>query len=326
MGCSSSKTNDPLNNENPNRTGLNIPFNEVIVNSEYRFRDFPDTDDDTFIGNGIKRIHNYKCDLPYDKLNYLRQQFWLTRNQSDDNWLILRTCCLNDEIYAKQLLDANHLICIEGNIQKCYSLAQPSFIYRIPNFCIADPIFENNYDNLERMYDDVEDNNINIVIDYTNQNQKYDLKIRNKSTGYDLKYKIRKRLGIDTIKNEMVLLFKGNEILDYNCMYYYKVDDGAVITLITRLKEEKDDNRILKKQERREVQINSYKKPISDISVTVFNNNRVDYDMEVGSKDNFEGSIKSMEKSKKSFRLSHNNKSVKSSEIRSNESEEDSNL
>ena len=121
MGCGSSKKSVALNEENRNKTGLNIPFNEVIVNSEYRFRDFPDTDDDTFIGNGIKRIHNYKCDLPYDKLNYLRQQFWLTRNQSDDNWLILRTCCLNDEIYAKNLLEANHLTCIEGNLQTCYS-------------------------------------------------------------------------------------------------------------------------------------------------------------------------------------------------------------
>ena len=149
------------------------------------------------------------------------------------------------------------------------------------------------------------------------------MKIRNKSTGYDLKYKIRKRIGIDTIKNEMILLFKGNEILDYNCLYYYKVEDGGVISLITRLKEEKDEKRILKKQERREVQINSHKKPISDISVTVFNNNRVNYEMEVGSKDNFEGSIKSMEKSKKSFRLSYNNKSVKNSENQSNESEDD---
>lgn len=39
---------------------------------------FPDMEefDDIITGEGIRRIKGYKCDLPYDKLNALRQDFW----------------------------------------------------------------------------------------------------------------------------------------------------------------------------------------------------------------------------------------------------------
>ena len=257
MGCSSSRTIDPhLDPNNINQQGINIPFNEVIVNAEYRFRDFEDTDDDTFIGAGVKRIHNYKCDLPYDKLDYLRQQFWLTRNQSDDNWLILKQCCQGDEIIAKQLLEANHLICIEGNISKCYSMAQPSFIYRVPNFCICDPLYEIDYDQLEKNYDQINDDNINIIVNYNGEN--YNFKIRTKCTGYDLKYKIRKRIGINSIMKEMTLLYKGSEIIDYHCLYFYNVEENATFNLITRDKIIENDVKKRLRKTRKKRNENSY--------------------------------------------------------------------
>ena len=51
-----------------------------------------ETAKDRYIGEGIMKIHNYKCPLPIDKLDSLREQFWLTRNQADKNWKTLKSC------------------------------------------------------------------------------------------------------------------------------------------------------------------------------------------------------------------------------------------
>ena len=47
------------------------------------------------IGEGIKQIPSYKCTLPYDKLQELRNEFWSTRKNSRV-WLVLKTCCETD--------------------------------------------------------------------------------------------------------------------------------------------------------------------------------------------------------------------------------------
>jgi hypothetical protein len=102
------------------------------------------------------------------------------------------------------------------------------------------------------MYDQIEDENINIKVFYNNDNNYYDFKIRNKSTGFDLKYKISKKLGIDTIKNEVRILFRGQEILDSHCLYFFNIGDGVINVLSVDKKFINYENRrIMKKQIKR---------------------------------------------------------------------------
>ena len=253
MGCGGTKEIAQPPNENLVQTDPNnLNYIETIVN-EGKFLDFEETKSNIFLGVGVKKIHNYICSLPYDKLYELREQFWESRNKTDGNWEILRECIeICDDKECNDLLKENNLIVIDKCISRSYNENYPNFIYKIPNFCIQDFIVEKDFEIYEKMYDQIEDENINIKVFYNNDNNYYDFKIRNKSTGFDLKYKISKKLGIDTIKNEVRILFRGQEILDSHCLYFFNIGDGVINVLSVDKKFINYENRrIMKKQIKR---------------------------------------------------------------------------
>lgn len=253
MGCGGTKEIEQPPNENLVQTDPNnLNYIETIVN-EGKFLDFEETKSNIFLGVGVKKIHNYICSLPYDKLYELREQFWESRNKTDGNWEILRECIeICDDKECNDLLKENNLIVIDKCISRSYNENYPNFIYKIPNFCIQDFIVEKDFEIYEKMYDQIEDENINIKVFYNNDNNYYDFKIRNKSTGFDLKYKISKKLGIDTIKNEVRILFRGQEILDSHCLYFFNIGDGVINVLSVDKKFINYENRrIMKKQIKR---------------------------------------------------------------------------
>ena len=53
-----------------------------------------------FIGEGIKKIPAYKCDLAYDQLEALRKEFWDSKKR-DRVWLVLESCCKTDACKIK---------------------------------------------------------------------------------------------------------------------------------------------------------------------------------------------------------------------------------
>ena len=88
MGCGGTKEIEQKPNENLVQTDPNnLNYIETIVN-EGKFLDFEETKSNIFLGVGVKKIHNYICSLPYDKLYELREQFWESRNKTDGNWEI----------------------------------------------------------------------------------------------------------------------------------------------------------------------------------------------------------------------------------------------
>lgn len=238
MGCSQSniveKKPEPEEEKQQAQKMPTIPFYETITNSETLFKDMPETKNGKYIGTGIKRIPNYICHLPCDKLEELREQFWASRNQTDLIWLILKKCCEVDGAEAEKLLEANNQVCIESDLRHTYSRFQPNFIYHIPNYCINDPFYQKDFDGYEKLYDTVDDRNIKININYYNEGKEYQMKIRNKCTGFDLKHKFSKMINLDTRNNNMKLLYKGQEIEDTHCMYYHNlVEDSHVYILST---------------------------------------------------------------------------------------------
>ena len=133
MGCGSSSSEKDTSNPNSN-PNTNFPYQDILTNNEFKkFQDMEETDKDRYIGEGIMKIHNYKCPLQIDKLDSLREQFWLTRNQADKNWKILKSCMNLGEEEAKKILEENDMVCVQNSIQNTYNKLQPSYIYHLPN-------------------------------------------------------------------------------------------------------------------------------------------------------------------------------------------------
>ena len=254
MGCGSSSSEKDTSNPNSN-PNTNFPYQDILTNNEFKkFQDMEETAKDRYIGEGIMKIHNYKCPLPIDKLDSLREQFWLTRNQADKNWKTLKSCMNLDETEAKKILEENDMVCVQNSIQNTYNKLQPSYIYHLPNFVISDPIYEREYTNYEEIYDQIEDNIINVKLYYLSQGLTYDVKIRNKDTGFDIIHKFIKLSKIDNRLYVIRVFYGGQEIEETHCVYYHQIKDGDTLQILTTERGETPDTYskvFSKKNERR---------------------------------------------------------------------------
>lgn len=237
MGCGSTKVEVKEEKEDDNdkkKIDTNIPYQDIITDSEYKkFKDMEETPKERYIGEGIMRVHNYKCPLPIDKLETLREQFWLTRNQTDNNWKILKLCLDLDVAEAEKLLEENNIICLQNSIQNTYNKLQPNYIYHLPNFIICDPIYEKEYTNYEDVYDTVEDTNLNLKLCYVTKGITYNAKIRNKDTGFDIIHKFLKLSKIDNRLFVIRVFYGGQEIEETHCVYYHQIKDGDTLQILT---------------------------------------------------------------------------------------------
>ena len=286
MGCGSSSTqdNNGSNNNNNNQNNnngnndTNFPYQDILTNNEFKkFQDMPETTKDRYIGEGIMKIHNYKCPLPIDKLESLREQFWLTRNQADKNWNTLKSCMGLDETEVNQILSQNDMVCVQNTIQNTYNKLQPSYIYHLPNFVISDPIYEREYANYEEIYDSIEDNIINVKLSYITQGRTYDVKIRNKDTGFDIIHKFIKLSGIDNRLYVIRVFYGGQEIEETHCVYYHQIKNGDTLQIITTERGETADtySKVFSKKNERRVGVMEKLKKIA-------NGEEVEDDMSVG--------------------------------------------
>ena len=119
------------------------------------------------------------------------------------------------------------MTCVNGDLRK------NNILFRIPNFCICDPIFERNYDDIKNNNENIVEKNIVIIICYfNNKNEKKEKKIENitnKSKVFDIKKKFAELMGIDMNKNKIRMFYKGIELLDDNLLFYDKIDNMAKI-------------------------------------------------------------------------------------------------
>ena len=66
------------------------------------------------------------------------------------------------------------------NLRNVFLLHTPDFIFRVPNYCICDPLFERDYDILKNKFKDVNENKIVIVLSYLDKNKNVKLNVTNK--------------------------------------------------------------------------------------------------------------------------------------------------
>ena len=134
-------------------------------------------------------------------------------------WKIIKECCETDSETAVILLEAAGMAC-ENNLRKVFILRAPDYIFRVPNYCICDPLFERDYDSLKNTFKNVNENKIVIVLSYLEKNQNIKLNVTNKMKVKDIKKNSLKILVL-ILKNVKLDFFLKDK--NYLIIIYYVI-------------------------------------------------------------------------------------------------------
>jgi hypothetical protein len=193
------------------------------------FPDMPEWDGDRYTGIGIKKMKGYKCDLPIDKLNKKRDEFWDQKNSRDNDnykiWRIINQACVYDELRANMLLEEYGLTTESGCIN--HIIDSNGNHYHIPNYCINDPFFERQY----KIKKNVEEKQVKIKLFEPTGNINEEKTVSNTMTGKELKELFRKEKDIGDNFN-LRLFFGGMEIKDEHFLYQHHLKNGFKIQIM----------------------------------------------------------------------------------------------
>ena len=128
------------------------------------------------------------------------------------------------------------MACLEGNLRKVYFLSNPDFIFKVPNFCICDPIFERNYDALKIQYKDLKEKQITIIIYYLEKNKNIRIETTNKERIKNIKKNFADKINIKLDDYKIRFIYKGLELLDENLLCYNGVENMSKIHAIVNPK------------------------------------------------------------------------------------------
>ena len=197
------------------------------------FYDMEEIEGDIYVGNGIKRMKAYKCDLTIDELNKRKEKFWNTvtdcnNNKNWKNWNIIRRAITYDEVRGSILLNEYDIKCKNGCID--HLIDKEGNEYKVPNYCINEPYFERELGK-EDIKDDI--NNIIFYGNYKGNIFNFDFKVSNKLTGKELKNIIKNKRELET--NINIRLFeKGFEIKDEDYLYQHKLNNNSNVLLVIK--------------------------------------------------------------------------------------------
>ena len=231
MGCSNSLEKDDEEQMRFHRN-KNNSFSSYDNNSESsnEFKDFEEYDN-KYIGEGIKKIKSYKCPIPYNKLNELREKFWKSKKTNKYIWKVIRECCETDNETAAILLEAAECDCKE-NLTRVFLVNNPDKIFRVPNFCVTDPMFERDYENLKKIHAKDKEKNIKITCFYMMMNKNVALDVTNKNKVIDVKKMFADKMGINMDNYKIRFLFKGQELIDENLLCYNNIENESKIQVM----------------------------------------------------------------------------------------------
>ena len=184
------------------------------------------------IGEGIKQIPAYICKIPYDKLNELKEKFWNSRVGYKRVWRAIRECCESDAGTAVILLEAAELACAHGDLREVIVMSNPDYVFKVPNYCVCDPVFERDYEQIKEKNKDIEETKITIILYYLAENKNIRLHATNKTQVKKIKDAFAKKLNIDLNTHKIRLLFRGQELLDDNLLCYNNVENMSKIQVM----------------------------------------------------------------------------------------------
>ena len=213
--------------------------NSILEEQKNEFPDMPEWDGDRYTGIGLKKMKGYKCDLPIDKLNKKRDEFWDQKNSSDNEnykiWRIINQACVYDELRANMLLEEYGLTTESGCIN--HIIDSNGNHYHIPNYCINDPFFERQY----KKKKNVEEKKVKIKLFEPMSNINEDKSVSNTMTGKELKDLFKKEHNIGDNFN-LRLFFGGMEITDDHFLYQHNLKNGFKIQVMKLPKIDSDNN------------------------------------------------------------------------------------
>ncbi len=203
--------------------------NSLMEEQKNEFPDMPEWDGDRYSGIGLKKMKGYKCDLPIDKLNKKREQFWDQKNSKENNnykiWRIINQACVYDELRANMLLEEYGLTTESGCIN--HIIDSNGNHYHIPNYCINDPFFERQY----KKKKNVEEKKVKIKLFEPMSNINDEKSVSNTMTGKELKDLFKKEHNIGDNFN-LRLFFGGMEITDDHFLYQHNLKNGFKIQVM----------------------------------------------------------------------------------------------
>jgi hypothetical protein len=189
------------------------------------FPDMEEWEGDRYKGVGIKRMKGYKCNLPINKLNELREKFWNTKINENENWRIIQQICVFDEERANMTLGRYNLEVAVNCIN--HIVGAQGEHYFVPNYCINDPYFEKELS----LKDDGEKKLHLLLYDVsTDTTIKHDFS--NHEKGSDIKKAFIEQTQMDQNKYKLRLFFSGMEIKDDEYIYQHKLDNNYKIQIM----------------------------------------------------------------------------------------------
>ena len=184
------------------------------------------------IGEGIKQIPAYICKIPYDQLNELREKFWNSRTKNRRIWRAIREICESDAGTALILLETAEMACLHNDLREIIVLSHPDYVFKVPNYCICDPVFERDYNQIKEKNKDIEEVKIKIILYYLAENKNIELETTNKTVVKEIKEAFCQKMNFDLNSYKIRLLYRGQELLDDNLLCYNNVEDMSKIQVM----------------------------------------------------------------------------------------------
>ena len=124
------------------------------------------------------------------------------------------------------------MACVSNDLRQVIVLSNPDYVYRVPNYCVCDPVFERDYDKIKEKNKDIESVKIKIILYYLAKNKNIKLHVTNKMKVKKVKEAFAKKMEIDLKTHKIRLLFRGQELLDDNNLYYNNVEEMSKIQVM----------------------------------------------------------------------------------------------
>ena len=196
--------------------------------SNKRDPNFPDMEEwpgERYKGIGIKRMKGYKCDLPIDKLNEMREKFWSTKIEENENWRIIQQICVFDEERANMTLGRFNFEVAENCVN--HIIGSHGEHYFVPNYCINDPYFEKELKN-----EDVPEKKIKLFLYDVSSDTTVEETFSNHDTGEKIKNKFIQEAKIKENEYKIRLFFSGSEIKNSESIYQHGIEDNFKIQVM----------------------------------------------------------------------------------------------
>jgi hypothetical protein len=129
-------------------------------------------------------------------------------------------------------LEAAEMACHKNDLREVIELANPEYIFKVPNYCICDPVFERDYEQIKEKNKDIESVKLKITLFYLAKNKNIKLHVTNKTSVKKVKEAFAKKMEIDLNTHKIRLLFRGQELMDENPLYYNNVQDMSKIQVM----------------------------------------------------------------------------------------------